>query len=166
MKIARKVVLSQPSGCGFSSKEIIHIQMSHPNVLRLYCWEQKPNMVCLNLEYCSRGDVASSLLDLDEKDAKYYFKQLLDGVAYIHLRGIVHRDLKPENLLLTKEKVLNISGFGVADFFIVHGKEIRLTETVGTRSYIPSEVLQPRKKRYLLYALPSTCGLAGFFFSN
>ncbi|XP_076055126.1 ribosomal protein S6 kinase alpha-6-like [Oratosquilla oratoria] len=148
-KIARKVVLSQPSDCGFSPEEIIHIQMSHPNVLKLYCWEQKANVLCMNLEYCSRGDVASNLLNLDEKDAKSYFKQLLDGVAYIHLRGIVHRDLKPENLLLTKEKVLKISDFGLADFFIVNGKEIRLSETVGTESYMAPEVLQPRRKRYL-----------------
>ncbi|XP_076054383.1 serine/threonine-protein kinase Chk1-like [Oratosquilla oratoria] len=148
-KIARKVVLSQPTDCGFSSEEIIHIQMSHPNVLKLYCWEQKANVLCMNLEYCSRGDVASHLLNLDEKDAKSYFKQLLDGVAYIHLRGIVHRDLKPENLLLTKEKVLKISDFGLADFFIINGKEIRLTETVGTESYMPPEVLQPGRKRYL-----------------
>ncbi|XP_076054402.1 serine/threonine-protein kinase Chk1-like [Oratosquilla oratoria] len=147
-KIARKCVLSQPTEYGFSSEEIIHIQMSHPNVLKLYCWEQKANIVCFNLEYCSRGDSASHLIDLEEKDAKSYFKQLLDGVTYIHARGIVHRDLKPENLLVTKDKVVKISDFGLADFFIVNGKEIRLTEKVGTESYMPPEVLQTHRKRY------------------
>ncbi|XP_076054398.1 serine/threonine-protein kinase Chk1-like [Oratosquilla oratoria] len=147
-KIARKCVLSQPTEYGFSSEEIIHIQMSHPNVLKLYCWEQKANILCFNLEYCSRGDIASHLIDLEEKDAKCYFKQLLDGVAYIHARGIVHRDLKPENLLVTKDKVVKISDFGLADFFIVNGKEIRLTEKVGTESYMAPEVLQSHWKRY------------------
>ncbi|XP_076054392.1 serine/threonine-protein kinase Chk1-like [Oratosquilla oratoria] len=115
-KIARKCVLSQPTEYGFSSEEIIHIQMSHPNVLKLYCWEQKANIVCFNLEYCSRGDIASHLIDLEEKDAKY--------------------------------KVVKISDFGLADFFIVNGKEIRLTEKVGTESYMPPEVLESQNKRY------------------
>ncbi|XP_076054388.1 serine/threonine-protein kinase grp-like [Oratosquilla oratoria] len=83
-----------------------------------------------------------------EKDAKCYFKQLLDGVTYIHARGIVHRDLKPENLLVTKDKVVKISDFGLADFFIVNGKEIRLTEKVGTESYMAPEVIQSHWKRY------------------
>ncbi|XP_076054401.1 serine/threonine-protein kinase Chk1-like [Oratosquilla oratoria] len=139
---------TKPTEYGFSSEKIIHIQMSHPNVLKLYCWEQKANIVCFNLEYCSRGDIASHLIDLEEKDAKSYFKQLLDGVTYIHARGIVHRDLKPENLLVTKDKVVKISDFGLADFFIVNGKEIRLTEKVGTESYMPPEVLQSQNKRY------------------
>ncbi|XP_076029062.1 serine/threonine-protein kinase Chk1-like [Oratosquilla oratoria] len=140
--IARKVVVSQPSEFGFSSEEIIHIQMSHPNVLKLFCWEWKANKLCLYLEYCSRGDIQGTLYDLSRKDIKSYFQQLMDGVEYIHSRGIVHRDLKLDNLLLTKEKVLKIADFGLADFFIIDGEEIRLTGKVGAKSYMAPEVLQ------------------------
>ncbi|XP_076049461.1 serine/threonine-protein kinase Chk1-like [Oratosquilla oratoria] len=148
-RIACKVVLSQPLERGYSSEEIIHIQMTHANVLRLFCWEQKGNMLCLNLEYCSRGNLQSSLSDLNEEEVESYFKQLLDGVAYIHSRGVVHRDLKPENLLLTKDKVLKISDFGLADLFITDGEEVLVTGMVGTKSYMAPEVLRYKGKRYL-----------------
>jgi serine/threonine protein kinase len=49
-----------------------------------------------------------------------YFKQLLDGLSYLHTLGVAHRDIKPENLLLVKQDnvmVLKITDFGEADVF-------------------------------------------------
>ena len=37
-----------------------------------------------------------------EDECKYFFKQMLQAVNYIHSRGFSHRDLKPENILLSK----------------------------------------------------------------
>ncbi|XP_076059384.1 serine/threonine-protein kinase Chk1-like [Oratosquilla oratoria] len=147
--IARKVVSHRPSERGFRSEEMIHIQMSHPNVLKLFCWEQRAITLCLYLEYCSRGDMMSNIDVLSEKEVKSYFKQLLDGVKYLHSRGVAHRDLKPDNLLVTKDKVLKISDFGLACLFIKNGEETRLSGKVGTRPYMAPEVLQCHEKSYL-----------------
>ena len=46
---------------------------------------------------------------LSESTARYYFKQLLDGLGFMHAQGIAHRDLKPENLLLDKDYTLKIT---------------------------------------------------------
>jgi serine/threonine protein kinase len=31
-----------------------------------------------------------------------YFRQLIDGLAFIHSKGICHKDIHPENILLTE----------------------------------------------------------------
>jgi len=45
------------------------------------------------------------------------FKQLVNGVAYLHSMGVAHRDIKPENLLLDGQGRLKITDFGVSDVF-------------------------------------------------
>lgn len=47
---------------------------------------------------------------------RYIFRQLLDGINYMHSKGYVHLDIKPENLLMSNKKipnpVLKIGDFG------------------------------------------------------
>ena len=53
-------------------------------------------------------------INLTEDQCRYFFKQLLSGMTYIHLRGISHRNLKPENFVLTDNYNCKITGFGHA----------------------------------------------------
>lgn len=49
-----------------------------------------------------------------EGEARYYFKQLIEGLNYCHMRNVAHRDLKPENLLINQNFDLKIVDFGFA----------------------------------------------------
>ena len=52
---------------------------------------------------------------LSEPLVRYLFKQLMDGLQYLHQKiGVVHRDIKPENLLIDKHFRLVIADFNFA----------------------------------------------------
>ena len=71
------------------------------------------------MEYCVCG-MQEMLDSVPEKrfpvcQAHGYFRQLIDGLEYLHSQGIVHKDIKPGNLLLTTNGTLKISDLGVAE---------------------------------------------------
>lgn len=51
---------------------------------------------------------------MTEPETRYYMKQILDGVLYLHENGIIHRDLKLGNLFLNEELEIKIGDFGLA----------------------------------------------------
>eukprot|EP00435_Cladocopium_sp_Y103_P073104 s35_g42.t1 len=86
--------------------------LSHPNLLRCFDCFLEENTVYIVLEVASNGDLYQLMKrhgPLRETDAAYVFKQVCDGVQYLHHNGIIHRDLKPENDMTVK-----IADFGWA----------------------------------------------------
>lgn len=76
-----------------------------------------------------------------ESICRYYFKQMLRGINYIHAKGFSHRDLKPENILLDKNYDVKIVDFGFA--CSVEGRDgsgSNLTQ-VGTPGYMAPEII-------------------------
>ena len=51
---------------------------------------------------------------LTECETRYYMKQILDGVNYLHQNKIIHRDLKLGNLFLSDDLQVKIGDFGLA----------------------------------------------------
>ena len=53
-----------------------------------------------------------------ERQACYFFHQIIDGVDYLHRKEVTHRDLKPENLLLQESingLIVKIVDFGLSN---------------------------------------------------
>ncbi|KAI0848189.1 kinase-like protein [Daldinia vernicosa] len=97
--------------------------LHHPNIVetvRLCTDHGRWNHV---MEYCSEGDlfglVSKKYLrdESREIDRVCLFKQLCQGINYLHSNGIAHRDIKLENLLITKDSKLKITDFGVSEVF-------------------------------------------------
>lgn len=78
---------------------------------------------------------------LKEDVAKHLFKQIIEGLKYIHSKSILHRDIKLDNILLTSEGDVKICDFGVSK--LVKAGEI-MTEQCGTPAYIAPEVFENR----------------------
>merc|ERR1712016_522635 len=52
---------------------------------------------------------------LKENVAQFFFKQIVEGLAYIHnAKKVVHRDIKLENILLDATGNVKICDFGVS----------------------------------------------------
>lgn len=59
---------------------------------------------------------------LDEKESRRLFQQIISAVDYCHRHMVVHRDLKPENVLLDAHMNAKIADFGkyVQNRIILH----------------------------------------------
>lgn len=71
-------------------------------------------------EYCPGTDFFNLMTAdvLHKDDALLYFKQLIDGVSYMHNIGIAHMDLKLENVMVDSvNKKIKIIDFGEARVF-------------------------------------------------
>ena len=49
-----------------------------------------------------------------ERECRYFFKQILKGILYMHGKGYSHRDLKPENVVLDHTFKAKLVDFGFA----------------------------------------------------
>ena len=94
------------------------------------------------MELCPGGDLLNYVRKrrkLTEKNAKFLFKQIMQGIAYMHTIGIVHRDIKLDNILLDGHGNVKIGDFGVSRR--VDPDEL-LFEQCGTPAYIAPEIVQ------------------------
>ncbi len=126
---------------GIEREIIIMKLINHPNVMSLYdVWENKGELY-LVLEYIAGGELFDYLIRngrLDEKEAIYYFTQIVQGVDYCHRFGICHRDLKPENLLLDKNNNIKIADFGMA---ALETNDKMLETSCGSPHYASPEIV-------------------------
>ena len=78
--------------------------------------ETRPVMMIVQ-ELAIAGELFGLLMHtgpLAEDIARYYFRQMIEGLEYMHNSGVVHRDLKPENLCLDHHYQLKIIDMGLS----------------------------------------------------
>jgi serine/threonine protein kinase len=114
----------------------------HPNIIRYYySWIDKSTEFINYLENDSESDSLNSYpkiipynyylsiqMELCKESVSYYlekydynlnqrikyFKDIINGLHYLHDRHVIHRDLKPTNILIGLNGTIKISDFGMS----------------------------------------------------
>ena len=114
----------------------------HPAVTKILETFETDKYMLIIMEYISGGNLQNFVKKrrkLCEKTAKILFRQLIQGIKYIHSKGIAHRDIKLENILLDLNNIVKICDFGVGK---ITQKGQKLLDQCGTPVYMAPEIIQ------------------------
>nr|XP_048315888.1 serine/threonine-protein kinase STK11 isoform X4 [Myodes glareolus] len=121
-------------------------RLRHRNVIQLVdvLYNEEKQKMYMVMEYCVCG-MQEMLDSVPEKrfpvcQAHGYFRQLIDGLEYLHSQGIVHKDIKPGNLLLTTNGTLKISDLGVAEALHPFAVDDTCRTSQGSPAFQPPEI--------------------------
>ncbi|KAK0096643.1 hypothetical protein PV326_004840 [Microctonus aethiopoides] len=142
-KIVPRSMMTKNSQREKMTQEIaIHKTLKHKNVVGFYGFFDDHYNIYIILELCrkrSMMELHKRRKALTECETRYFMKQILDGVHYLHKNRIIHRDLKLGNLFLDDELTVKIGDFGLATR-LAHDGERKKT-LCGTPNYIAPEIL-------------------------
>ncbi|XP_043929768.1 eIF-2-alpha kinase GCN2 isoform X2 [Protopterus annectens] len=124
----------------------------------------------IQMEYCEKSTLRDTIdqeLYRDVNRLWRLFREILDGLAYIHEQGMIHRDLKPVNIFLDSNDHVKIGDFGLATDHPANATSVKsdgegdtavafvkpdptgnLTGMVGTALYVSPEVQGNTKASY------------------
>ncbi|KIX99039.1 uncharacterized protein Z520_05500 [Fonsecaea multimorphosa CBS 102226] len=121
-------------------------KLNHPNLVSLIEVLDDPSedSLYMVLEMCKKGVVMK--VGLEERAdpypdhvCRYWFRDLILGIEYLHAQGVVHRDIKPDNCLVTEDDVLKVVDFGVSEMF-EKDSEMLTAKSAGSPAFLPPEL--------------------------
>lgn len=118
----------------------------HPNIVGLLEMMVEHNQIFMIFDYLDHdltGLLTHPDLKLTEGHRKTIFKQLMEGMNYLHKRRVIHRDIKGSNILVDRQGVVKVADFGLARTMKVlkEGESPDYTNRVITIWYRPPELL-------------------------
>jgi len=103
--------------------------LDHPSIIQIICAEEETSITlsktskkfsCILMEYAPYGDffefIKATRECLTDKLIRTYFRQLIEGLDYLHKNDVFHLDLKLENLLMGTDYQLKIADFDLSYF--------------------------------------------------
>ena len=117
--------------------------LDHPNIVRYHTSWSDSNKLFYIMELCdyNLSKFIETRKNIEDTKNKDIFKQMVDGISYIHGKGILHRDLTTNNILL-KNNIVKIADFGLS-VKKDNPKQITMgSDEYGTISYLAPECLQ------------------------
>ena len=128
-------------------------KLNHPNIVNLLEYSKdgvveksngtKEPVIYIALELATGGELFDYVAltgRFNEPIARFYFRQLIEGLDFVHQAGVTHRDLKPENVLYDQYFNLKIADFGFAAPVGGRDGSGYCKTKLGTESYMAPEI--------------------------
>ncbi|HEY61462.1 MAG TPA: serine/threonine protein kinase [Anaerolineae bacterium] len=116
--------------------------LSHPNIVTVYDFGWDKDYFFIVMEYIPGIDLKKWVHyhgRLSQKESLSLIIQACAGIGYAHRAGLVHCDIKPQNMLVTPDKRLMVTDFGIARALAsIHPGE-KLDIVWGSPQYISPE---------------------------
>ncbi len=132
----------------FRNEVLVARKLSHPNIVRLFDFgEDGKGAVYLTMEYVE-GKSFSQCIYAPRHDRLVFteildiLSQIIEGMESAHRAGVIHRDLKPDNILISNDKEVKITDFGLARCLGDNHGFTKSGEAVGTPFYMSPEQIR------------------------
>ena len=92
-------------------------QLLHHNIVEVYDVDQEEGQQYIVMEYVQGTDLKKYIqmnAPISLEVVVSIMSQILAAIELAHKHGIIHRDIKPQNILITENKQVKITDFGIA----------------------------------------------------
>ena len=138
----------------FTLEARLGAQLDHPNVIKVYNFQENQGELYLIMEYAAQGSLAAQLLRDEVFSVERVVRlgvELCSGLTAIHqILKAVHRDIKPSNILFGADGIAKISDLGL----------VQLSSDLSNRTQLGS--LAERHPGTPLYMSPEQANTNGY----
>lgn len=139
--VPKKRLLNNQMEKRFENEIRILQKFQHPGIAILYDLFKDTLNYYIMLELCTDGTLLEYIMQrkkIQEDEAKYIFKQIIETLVYVHKNGIAHRDIKPENIMIDSDKNIKFIDFGFSAFV---EQDHLFSTKCGTPNYAAPELI-------------------------
>ena len=152
----------------FVAEGRILADLQHPRIVRVYdlVVDEDSGMAYFEMDLVLSPDgqprtLADELQDgVDEEKIVGWFRDICEGLAYIHSQGVVHRDISLDNILIGRDGRAVITDFGIAK--IIDDSYRKKIDVTVTMVYKDGSEVRIGKERYMAPELKKPNGKASF----
>lgn len=142
-----KIIVNKNRGSRESFERELSVikQLSHKNIVNLFCSFDFGDSFVLIEEFCPNGSLQEFIMknreEVNEREFVQIALQCAESIEKCHNSGIVHRDIKPSNFLFDKHWRVKLIDFGIS-MNVERGSKIK--EFNGSRPFFPPEIVNRR----------------------
>jgi eukaryotic-like serine/threonine-protein kinase len=122
--------------------------LSHPNIVTVHDFGNEGQAYYIIMEFIegqNLKEIIKTLGALPINRALNLAIQICAGIGFAHRAGLVHADIKPQNILVTKEDVVKVTDFGIAQAFTETQPVQKLDVVWGSPQYFAPEQARGEK---------------------